>query len=484
MPNPPGKPLDQTVESLVLSQLKRDRDSALQAFVTVKNLFGDKGVAPIVLLPVACLAGAVVILVRPALTLAIAGIMQLAPAAAEVVLEQLAKAKEDNAEGMGALFAAAVNDLLGTELAPDALSLAGAARGEAGRLQSLGGAIYDHFEKVFAPEGTVTAESGLAAAKEFTGFGIDFSLMHQFIAATAELCSMGQLETFRELGDSIGRTLALERSQRRILGKLVDVTVADPYEWYANRKYRTTRLSVVELVKMYHAGKLTLDQCRVELSYKGYRDADIEFLIEVNHPRNGGITEAEIMRLYRWGTIPRTKVVEFFAGNEELAAFNIEAASLERADSRAAEYLNLLESQLADGAITWQWFLGAIDRLPMTTEEREWELRFMGAKLETPRKRLTWAEVKAAYIGALITLDYVDRWLEVEGYSDEDALIKTFQLLQDFAKDVELEKERLARKKRQEERLLKGTPTVKTDAAALTAAADKLAEREAPPPAA
>ena len=294
---------------------------------------------------------------------------------------------------------------------------------------SIGKAFLNRLTKEFVPSGEVTPESGEKAAATFAGYAVNFAVQNTLISTIADAVSFHFLEDFRELGVETARNMGLGRLVRQALLPLVRNAIAEPYDQQLRKRYRPDRLSDAQYVRSFVRNNLSFEDLRDRLALKGFKDEDIDRLIADLLPN---LNDAEVSALIRYGDLTEDAGVKALAEAgipEGLARQKLRVNDIGRTDAVISIYKSLIGRQRIDGLLSEDEYNKLLDRLPITDEEKQQERNFVGQSLEVPRAFLTWSEVTKAFELGAVDLDYVDRWLQREGFSDEDALTKELLLL-------------------------------------------------------
>lgn len=315
-----------------------------------------------------------------------------------------------------------VGELTGVDISPAHVKTGKNVSETAAAQQAIGAAFLGALEKQFAPSGTATPQSGAAAAATFTGFGINFGIQEAMLATIFEAVPWHLVQGMAELAPDIAKNIGLGRLVRQSLRPLVQETIGTPYTKLLKAKYRQDTLSESQLVQAQLSGLLTPEYVKGELAKKGYPDELINIIISELTPT---LSDSEYERLIRYGATVEDLAQQGLrpAGLPNfLLQSKLRAAQLARVDSVVATYVSTLRSQVATEFLSIEDFQGILSTLPLSQEERDWQIRIAAQKLEVPRRRPTLAQVRKLLEEAIVDLNYVDDWLASEGYSDDDAL--------------------------------------------------------------
>lgn len=412
----------------------------------------DSESAKIAVIPFAALAGGLIFVAAAVVMIAVRVIFAIAPLVATTFLKIFGAAKKENQGGINEVIAEILAEVLSVQIAPEEIPTGGDIHGQLARSVTIGSKFHEALIKLFAPGGNVTPETGEKAAQAFTGYTLNNAVSSSLIGIFAELQSLGHFKEFGKVGEDAANNLGLARLHRQALGPLIRNAVAEPYDQLLKKRYRPDRLSDAQYVRAFHRGGISESELNDQLATKGYTDRDIRQIVLELTAR---LTDTDLARLVRWGVIDFNLAVASLnaAGiPKDTAEKQLRSTLLTRADSTMGQYLNKIENAYIEGFIDEFEFQKLFARLPLGEDERQWELNLVGIQKDIPRKKLTLAQVKDAYLNALVTLDYVDVYLEAEGYSDDDALIIEYLLLIDANEKTEKEQLAKDRKKRAADR--------------------------------
>jgi hypothetical protein len=342
---------------------------------------------------------------------------------AVTVLSVIGQARETNQDDFNQVIASATNELLGTKI--DAGDLSGGNGSSPGIANQgdLGDAVLQQFEDAFGMDDDITPERGAENARKFAGFAVNYATSQAFLSILTEAASVGVLKEFHELPDALQQALGLGRLSRLALQPLIRNCIQQPYDLLLKYKLRPDRLSEAQIVRALHAGQLDEGDARQALAEKGYRDNDIDLLIKDLALK---ITVSELIHLIRYQEISEDAAIEKLTAagmSQEDARLQLKAAGQARGDSQVGSFLSWLESSRVDGFIDQGSFDSMLQDLPLADEEERLFRKRVAAKLEYPRKRTTFAQVKGAIVRGHVDFTYLDTWLQDQGYSDYDQLV-------------------------------------------------------------
>jgi hypothetical protein len=374
------------------------------------------------------------------------------------------------------LAAAVVEDLTGVK--PDAAQLKQSTFGS-GRLagmETLGGDIFDLLQQEFSPDGTISPDQGVGAAKRFLGFLMNFSIRQGNVAAMCEAMpkELGFLSGFRDYGEQMAKNLGLGRLARRALTPLIQLTIADPLTWKLNQLYRPKMMAEAQMIKRFFRDPSTEQRMKDDLAKLGYSDetiadliadlqpllperdiieyafrfgattstiagqgsldpkaalmqrgftaADADTLVAVSRPV---LKENEISLLYVNGAIDQGDALKYFAKlgyDDATAQLALQAHSFSHQHAHRLG-LGILKKMLHDNVIDILEFAAHLNAQGYSPDDiKLLQLEFIQPTTGKVRQ-LSLAEIKAGFKAGALTEIQADQHLKTLGYSDADIAV-------------------------------------------------------------
>jgi hypothetical protein len=345
-------------------------------------------------------------------------------------LELLSTARDENKENINDLLAETVNEMLGTNLQGSELNSGTGGAASMAENQTIGSSILGIFEEGFGGGGPVSPQQGADNARKFAGFAVNFATSQGFLSILAEAASIGFLKEFHELPDGLMRSLGLGRLQRLALQPLIQNAIQKPYQKYCMSQYRPTALAEAQIVKALHGGLISDADARTNLAELGYSDDLMDFVLSdfaqklplsdlVLLLNNGSITSDDVINNLTLAGMP-----------EDQAKLQLLATDLAAAKTQQLSLLSWAESSYVAGYLDQATYNKIVSNLALSDlEEQNFRAR-VGYIQETPRARVSFAEVKTAVVDGIVDFSYLDTWLAAEGYDSQSNLILTFEVLQ------------------------------------------------------
>jgi hypothetical protein len=198
-----------------------------------------------------------------------------------VMTTLLTAAQGEHNSGFYDLAAKVVEDLTGVPVDAAQLKQSTFGSGRLTGMETLGGNIFDLLQKEFAPNGTLNPDQGLAAAKTFLGFLMNFSIRQGNVETILSMIPEEYrcVEGIREYGELMAKNLGLGRMARRALAPLIQTTIADPLTWKLNLMYRPKMMAEAQMIRRFFRDPSTKDRMTADLQKLGYPDETIADLI-------------------------------------------------------------------------------------------------------------------------------------------------------------------------------------------------------------
>jgi hypothetical protein len=355
-------------------------------------------------------------------------------------LKFISAAQGTSQPGFYALMSGVMTDLLGIEMDSNELI---STIGHGGRLSALrraGAWLYGQLSLEFDPSGgTRPIAPSADPATAFLGFLIEFAIRQGNVATFCEFLpeELNIFSGIREYGELLAKNLGLGRLARQALRPMMQILVADPLEWELNQKYRPKLPSEGITIKAYNQGLIDKAEVTRVLSWQGFTDQAIDWLIN-EHTRD--FHRDELLSLWRQRTFSDQQVIDEIAStgvDDAMAAEIWSAWQEEPAVTVKRHYLTELLHEFRTGLVPFKFgkpdvagMLDTIDGLHLTVpESNEWKHLF-GHAVEFPRKLPTEAEMERAFLGGLTDMTTIqDYWTRI-GYFPDDIQTLTLLLLQ------------------------------------------------------
>lgn len=338
-----------------------------------------------------------------------------------------------NQPGFFAMIAAVLGDLLGIEFPAEAIQKSFNQRGSVAAMQVIGGDIFDSLAGEFTAGGTAkTITPSTAPAKAFLGFLTAFAVRQGNVAFISELLpeEFNFIGGLREYGELLAKNLGLGRLARQALRPLMQILVADPLTWSLNAQYRPKILSEPQIIAGLNRGLITRDQVDTWLSWMGYTDQAINFL--VSDPVHNW-SPHELLHLMRNGQMTDDTAIQLLQlrGLDYGTANRIwTSAKLAQIDTAAQNYFAILLEQFKKGHMTAAALRAELDEIPLLTEERQYLSHAIGTYQEQGWRHLSESEAERAFLVGILDMSALQQYWQQLGYTPESIQTLTLLLLQ------------------------------------------------------
>jgi hypothetical protein len=220
-----------------------------------------------------------------ALVNAVAGVMDGLLRGAESLAGRVGKVLPALEEPMlpilGAFVAPTIAGMFGTEAGAGAF----ARRDSGGERSDAAKALVDGFIAAIVGDADGPQEPSDAGARRIAAAGVHAAIEGWFNAFIAENIAdlmpddWLHIHGVTELPEEVISALGVSRLIRRALGPLVNATAVQPLTWATNKKYRPTKLPAPTIARQLARGAMDVDRAFELLARDGYRDEDIQAVL-------------------------------------------------------------------------------------------------------------------------------------------------------------------------------------------------------------
>jgi hypothetical protein len=338
--------------------------------------------------------------------------------------------------GQWELAGAILEGLLQMPIDTDKLRTTAIKRGQHSAAENLGADFFNALLATIAPTGDISADQGLANAAGMMGYLLNFGIREGNVAMVADIEIEGTkffqgLEGYTE---GMSKALGLSRLARIVLHPLVQITAGDPVTYALRKKYRPTLHDAKDLAAAYFRGDISDADMAEQLAIEGWTDQRGKEHIDALRPR---VLSGEIFRAYDSGAIDRPEALRRLGLLGYVAAdaeFLTKVHDTEVAQKSSQRIANKLGEEFLRGVITETEFTAALGNLSLSDTERTAIIGETGQLSVLPRHSLTILEMHKAFLDGVITVTDWDQYLVRTGYRQDDRAILTNTLLLDAAK--------------------------------------------------
>lgn len=340
----------------------------------------------------------------------------------------LAEAENQSQKDFDRLAAVAIKDMFGVDV--PALSATRGTGGNTAAADAVGEALFRAFEG--QARGAGVGEGGLqptdAPAKSFLSSMAQLALEGWLEGWVTEALTLGQLETFGDLDDTISHVLGLGRASAAVHGPLVKHMIVTPLEWKLRKEHRPELLSASQVARQFARGKWDWPDVVEELARQGFSEERIDAIIN---------EQRRFISLEDVATLAHRIDRATFDPEAYLADMGWQPADARAVLlARATRQLEQQEKQLADaylaafvaGDIDAGRFHAGIDGIAMPPEETAHYHKLGDLRTSLAAQPLSDSDARAAVKEGITTFAWYRGFLRERGFVQEAIDIKELLL--------------------------------------------------------
>lgn len=367
--------------------------------------------------------------ITTAISAGIGTLLSVAGRSGAFIAEQIAEGENQAQPAFNKLAAVAIKDMFGVDAGAGLTATRGSG-GNAAAADAIGNALL----KAFAGQARGGSASGEIEpsdepAKSFLSAMAQLALEGWLEGWIVEALSLGQLETFGDLDDTISHVLGLGRASASVHGPLVKHMIVTPLEWKLLKTHRPTPLTEALAIRQFNRGKWSGEKTLEELARMGYSEDRIDALMGAQQKY---VSSADMFALVRNGTYDRSFWLAYLrdqgwdavaAETEVLAAETVRLNRFQD-DSLAAVRAAYVDRRLTDAEL--DTFLPAI--LPYDLDRDAFTVAARTIR-DVNTKRLSPGEAKACVLKGVLPIAAYRESLALDGY-DAGAVLALELLLE------------------------------------------------------
>lgn len=331
--------------------------------------------------------------------------------------------------------AEALSDYFGTTISPAQIARGRSQGQKAAFAQNLGSFILESMFGAFEVPQNITPDVGRRNAERILGFNVGTTLESWLgkVVSTTPLTKW--IPNWADLDEVMQQTLGLGRINRRIMGPLLKILIADPFAWDLNRTFAPALFNAGQLVRLRNRKELSDGEYFEQMSWHGW---DKNKAAKMRNLVSRLPEKEDIAKMLELGLIDSARAKEIY----EALGFTETGAAIMTAvteDDRIRNINNAIETtardmfrdrEIDEGQL--KVTLGKAGRSPAEIEI------FVGlARIQRARPRpLPRGVVEEGYRKGMIPLSRLREFYETEGYSLDDRV-----LLEELAVEDRLEAE-------------------------------------------
>lgn len=344
-----------------------------------------------------------------------------------------------------ALVAKLLTDLTGIDVDGGRLITDFQKRGRLAAMQEIGGSLVDALTSEFAgvfqsdqggvfttargagiaglPDVQLSPEQGMNAARAFMGFALSFAVREGNTDFFADSLPFGIGHAFKDITEDMSKNIGLGRLVRLAMKPIFQNLIATPMTWAFNKQYRPTLLGIGETIRAFNNGLFSGEQLVEELSRHGL-STERQNALQAFHTKYPA--EHDLFLLELGNKLPHSEhinVLRRIGYNDETAQQLFDAEGLHLKRQLSMRLAETLVHPLLLGTIDLAAYESVLNRFTLTDQEKQDLVGFASELLSHPRKRLTFAQITAAFVDGIVAVDQVAEFLHTEGYREDDISI-------------------------------------------------------------
>jgi hypothetical protein len=367
--------------------------------------------------------------IKAAISAGIGTLLSVAGQSGAFIAEQIAEGENQAQPSFNKLAAVAIKDMFGVDAGAELTATRGSG-GNAAAADAIGNALL----KAFAGQARGSVASGELEpsdepAKAFLSAMAQLALEGWLEGWIVEALSLGQLETFGDLDDTISHVLGLGRASAAVHGPIVRHMIVTPLEWKLLKAHRPTPLTEALAIRQFNRGKWTGEKTLEELARMGYSEDRIDALMGAQQRY---VSTPDMYALVRNGTYDRAFWLAYLRdqGWDAVAAeMEVLAAETVRLNQFQDDSLSAVRAAYVDRRITdaeLDTFLPAI--LPYDLDRDAFTVAARTIR-DVNTKRLAPNEARACVLKGVLPIAAYREALALDGY-DPDAVLALELLLE------------------------------------------------------
>lgn len=372
-----------------------------------------------------------------ALTNVIGVVLSLGAKIGVLFASSLADAENNNQAAFNELARVAIKDMFNVD-AP-ALTNARGTGGNKAAADAIGAALITAFSGQAG--GASIGENGLepsdAPAKAFLSAMSQLALEGWLEGWLAEAMTLGQLETFGDLDDSISHVLGLGRASAAVHGPLVRHLITTPLDWKVSKEHRPQLLGPSQVARQWARGKWDWEDVLEELARQGWSDERIDAII--NEQRRFISLEDVDAIAHRIGAtnFDAKQYLQDMGYEKRDADLVIQARDARRLDAQERQLADAYVSALVAGDIAVQRFVDGINAIKLPAGDTEHYLRLGQLRRDLAGTPLSDGDAQAAVKLKIQSFAWYREQLARRGLDDDAIITKELLLRAEISRDTD-----------------------------------------------
>lgn len=263
--------------------------------------------------------------------------------------------------------------------------------------ETLGTVIYDTSVSAITGKGAPVNSEAADRARAFVGYVTALGAMPNLISEEIEVGSLGQID---KLGDNIQNVywnLGLGFLTWQVMAPILQAAILEPLQIDVQRQYRGKRFTRAEYQDLFALGKIDLDQLKDGLKDEGWRDADIEAVIDLSYAPLG---RGDIIDLWHKGIWTPEQAAEALRRNgikPENVELIMKLENKEDVANDRTESIAVLGTSFEDGLLPEADFRAALKSQNYTEREIDLRIQLIRFRQADKARKLSVGQLKQAW---------------------------------------------------------------------------------------
>jgi hypothetical protein len=339
-----------------------------------------------------------------------------------LAVDEITQVKKAGGPGLHDLIAALLSDSLLIEVAPEDIPNGAGPQGQYRINAALGGKFLNQLKVFMGANGPVTGDSAEAGASALLGLGMQMSVNTGLLAILGGCVPGCHLDELKEIGEMLEKSLGLGRLNRQALRPYVRNLISQPLDRKMRAKYRQDIIGPAEVVQAMNSGRMSQAEAHQLLAEHGYPDEQIAEIIAQKTPR---LSAEELFILGTFHEVPGDSALNTLIADGipiGTATARLRTLQLKRAFAVQDRFIHEVDKRVEDGhidAATGSTLLqgAGLDESELRQYQQKWAFA-----TNTPRKRLSQADMLFLYEASQVTISEIGEWATAEGYSPQDVV--------------------------------------------------------------
>lgn len=381
------------------------------------------------------------------LTAALTWLLSVMAWAAAKLVSVLVRVEEGSEGAFNQLAAAALKDLLGVDIRIGDVSSRGGRSDQQRVASDIGTAVLEGLYGSLPAGAAAGLQPSDRQAKRFLTTMTQLAFEGWLEGWMIEALSLGALERFADLDDTLVSALGLGGMSARVLAPYTDILIGRPLEQHLNRLYRPTLLGIRQLIRAVDRGDIPHERARAELALQGYSDERINILLTEREKQLSVEDLDYLLARNMWSREEAIAELVDAGWTPDRAETLLDIAQSKRLDSYRSTLANEAVARYVERDIERDQFFRLIESSGVPARDREMLRQIAAVRRELRFRDLSVSDMTDMVTRGIQGREDLRKLLEKLGYSPADQLHLELLLVDRVQDRVEAARERELREK-------------------------------------